>query len=356
MIYRLPESINKDLFYNKILPDLTHLYTPLKKGDQTAVSLVQTKQIDSNVLPLFIGMLNLLQDKSENPVYIELAYNPSLLAFLDTIGFFYELQKYKIIEYDKEYVGGFSDYHYNSQNRIMPEEPISYFEDKEERKKIEIRDSLTEIVRGNLMCTPLFKTKTTPINNEQLWNVTLISITELIVNAKIYSGSMSYSYIQSNISFTKNKKGHIVSVVDVGKGYYESLSQKIEKGNEYTEEKRKEFYKYAQNIGINIREEINFLSIMEALYYSQTISRDMNLYKLKNLLAVSNANLRIHQKNREIVFTSAHCFECTNRDILHCLECMWKRKKMGRTPIKEYPISMAGVHIEVEFITGEKHV
>ena len=116
------------------------------------------------------------------------------------------------------------------------------------------------------------------------------------------------------------------------------------------------FYTQADNEKIDVNKEINFLSIMEALYYSQTMSRDMNLYKLKNLLALSNANLRIHQRNREVVFTSAQCFRCSNRDTLHCLECMWERKKVERTPVKEYPISMAGVHIEVEFITGEKNV
>ena len=354
MIYRLPECISKKIFYNKILPDLTKQYTPLKKGDKTAVSLVQTKQIDSNALPLFIGMLNLLQNKSNNPVYLELAYNPSFLAFLDTVGFFDELYRYGIIEYDKKYIGGFSDYNYSKGNRIMVHMPVPYFEEKPKENKQEIRDALAEIVRGELFCTPIFKKETTPIDNDELWNVTLISMTELIVNTMIYSGSMSYSYIQSNIAFTKDRIGHLLSVVDVGKGFYESLGDKILKGSGYTQENRNRFYQHAQNTGIDIKKEINFLSIMEALYYSQTISRDMNLFKLKNLLALSNANLRIHQRNREVVFTCAQCYGCRDRDILHCLECMWKRRSVEKNPIKSYPISMAGVHVEVEFITGDR--
>lgn len=353
MIYRLPERISKNALYNKILPDLTKRYTPLKRGENTAVSLVQTKQIDSNALPLFIGMLNLLQNKSDNPVYLELAYNPSFLAFLDTIGFFDELYRYDIIEYDKNYIGGFSDYHYNKENKIMVYVPMPSFEGKPEKIKQQMRDAFVEKVRGDLYRTPFFKIETSPINNDGLWNTTIKTVTELIVNAVAHSGSLSYSYIQSKIKFSKNRTGYLLSVVDVGKGYYASLGDKIDNGHGYTQEDRNVFYQYAQNMGIDIKKEINFLSIMEALYYSQTKTRDMDLFKLKNLLAISNANLRIHQRNREVVFTSEQCFHCTDRDIFHCMECIWKRKKMEKSPIKSYPVSMAGVHIEVEFITGE---
>lgn len=353
MIYRLPERISKDAIYYRILPDLTKQYMHLKKGENTAVSLVQTERIDSNALPLFIGMLNLLQNNSGNPVYLELAYNPRFLAFLDTIGFFEKLSRCGIIEYNEDYLGGLSDYNYNKENNILVYAPVKYYEDKIENEKQEIRDNLAERIRGELMCAPIFRRGKSPINNDELWNVTLIAATELIVNARIYSGSMSYAYVQSEIAFTKSKRGYLLSIVDVGKGFFASLGEKIKKGKGYTQESRDEFYRYACNMGIDIKRELNFLSIMEALYYSQTQSRDMNLFRLKNLLAVSNANLRIHQKNREVVFTSAQCFKCMDRNILNCVECVWKRKDMKNPPIKSYPVAMAGVHIEVEFIQEE---
>ena len=356
MIYRLPEYISKEIFYNKILPDLTKQYRDLKIGDRTEVSLVETKKINSNALPLLAGMLNLLQNKSQNPVFVELVYNPRLLAFLDTIGFFEQLFRYGIIEYDKEYIGDLWNYHYNRENKLWSYLPISYFEDIFEEEKQNIRDSLAEKVRGELCCKYFFRRETTPIEGDELWNTVLISCTELIVNAVIYSGSISYSYMQSGMMFNKNRKGHILSIVDVGKGYYESLGDKIRKGGGYTQREREKFYEYAQMLGIDIVREINFLSIMEALYYSQTISREMNLYKLKNLLAVSNANLRIHQRNREVVFTSAYCYKCQDRDILSCLKCVWKRKNNDKSPLKIYPIVMAGVHIEIEFVQEKKYV
>lgn len=349
MIYRLPEIIDKQSIYYKILPDLNKQYRSLKKGDETAVSLVQTKRINSNALPIFIGMLNLLQNKSGNPVYLELAYNPRFLAFLDSIGFFYKLSKFGIIMFDEEYLGGFSDY-YGKRNEIWTCVPEKYYEEKPEKEKQDIRDKLADVIRGDYSNSYIFKKDTTPIKNDEQWYVTLTTATELLVNAIIYSGSMSYSYMQSGISFTNNKEGYLLSIVDVGRGFYTSLGEKIEKGKGYTQKQRNQFYQYAREIGIDWEREINFLSIMEALYYSQTQSRDMNLFKLKHLLAVSHANFRIHQKNREVVFTYDRCFQCMNRDILHCVECVWRSRNLSRSPLKAYPVAMAGVHIEVEFV------
>lgn len=356
MIYRLPEHINKDTFFNKILPDLTQQYRTIKKGDKTAVSLVESKKINSNALPLLAGMLNLLQNKSQNSVFIELAYYPRLLAFLKTVGFFDVLSEYDIIEYDAGYLEGLGSYNYNKENKIWTYLPISYFEDKNEDEKRNIRDSLAEKVRGELCCKPFFKRGTSPIDGDELWNTTLIASTELIVNAKIYSGSISYSYMQSGMRFSENRKGYIFSIVDIGKGYYKSLGDKIERGGAYTKDEREYFYQYAEKLGIDVVKEISFLSIMEALYYSQTISREMNLYKLKNLLAVSNANFRIHQRNREVVFTSAYCSKCQDRDILCCVKCVWKRRNSDKSPLKAYPITMAGIHIEIEFVQEKKYV
>lgn len=362
MIYRLPEHINKDEFYNKILSDLTREYYSLKKGDQTQISLVQTRQIDSNVLPLLAGMLNQLANKSKNPVYVELAYNPALLNFLDTIDFFRTLEDGNIIRYDKDYVGGFSKDKYSKDNKIIKYHPIEYFEDKPIEEKQAIRDELAEKIRCDLYCTPMFKKETSPIDNDELFEVALKAITELVVNAIIYSGSNSYTYSQARIAFSKSRRGYIISIIDVGKGFYKSLSHKIEVTKEYTKKERQEFYKYAQLVGIDIEKEISFLAIMEALYYSEKMLqvREVNLYKLKRLLAQANSNFRIHQGNREVIFTSAKCKKCSSSDILHCLECVWNRRKIyadqTKSPVKAYPVMMAGVHIEVEFIVGEKNV
>lgn len=346
MIYKLPEIISKEAIFSQILPDITNQYKKLKDNESINISLVQTERINSNAIPLFIGMLNLLQNRSGTPVYLELAYNPRLLAFLDTVGFFSKLSNYRIIEYDEDYVGGLSEYSYNKGNKILLDVPINDYENKSEQEKQEIRDCLADQKRRDLAGSYIFKR----MNSDQLWDVTLNTSVELIVNAIIYSGSLSYVYMQSGIAFSKDKKGYLLSVVDVGKGFYASLSEKIMKGENYTQVERDYFYQYAYEIGINVKEELNFLSIMEALYYSEKRAREADLFKLKNLLAISNANFRIHQKNKEVVFTYANCFKCTNRSILCCIECIWGRRNLKAPSIRTYPVAMAGVHIEVEFI------
>lgn len=68
MVYKLPSIVSKAAIYNQILPELTRMYRYLRKGDETAVSLIQTTRIDANALPLFMGMLNIMQAKTGNPV------------------------------------------------------------------------------------------------------------------------------------------------------------------------------------------------------------------------------------------------------------------------------------------------
>ena len=353
IIYKLPEIIDKEAIYYKILSDLTNRYRGLKSGEFTAVSLALVERINANAIPLLMGMLNLLQNKSDNPVYLELAYNPRLLAFLDSIGFFCELSQYGIIKYDKKYIVGLSDYRYSKDNKILPHEPIKDYEDKTKQEKQEIRDALAEKMRGELSHSLLFKEV---VKNDELWDTMIVAFTELIVNAIIHSGSLSYTYMQSRIAFGKNKRGYLLSVVDVGRGFYASLSKKIEKDEGYTQEDRDFFYQYARSLGINVSEELNFLSIMEALYYSEIKTRDMDLFKLKNLLAISNANFRVHHKNTEVVFTCDKCSKCIKKDILRCVKCIWQGKHTKTPSIRTYPVVMAGVHIEVEFIQEWQNV
>lgn len=323
------------------------------------MSLVQTTRIDANAIPLFMGMLNILYKKTENPVYLELAYGSDLIGFLDTISFF-NILNYKglgIIDYDEDCVGGYPKMQ-TSLHKVDYRYPIMDYENMPIEKKEEIRDCLSEKLKYEvtakfidvLNCQGIIK-------SDEERDVLSKTITEILLNSQLYSLNMSYIYLQNGIIFNNKKKGYVLTVADIGKSFYESLSKKIENEDVYSQEDRKKFYQYAKSLGINLKEEINFLSIMEALYYSQYYSkvknRAMNLYGLKNLLAISHANLRIHQSNREVVFTYNKCHACKDRDIMHCVKCLWQRNNKDDqkfSPIKTYPIAMAGVHIDVEFI------
>lgn len=357
MIYKLPHIISKKAIYNQILPELTKRYRCLKKGDETAVSLVQTARIDANAIPLFMGMLNILFSKTGNPVYLELTYGSDLIGFLDTIDFFYTMNKLGIIEYDEDCVGGYTKKE-SILHKVDARFPIMDYEDKTEEEKEEIRDRLSEKLKYEVTAKFVnVLSRKGIIKSDEERDILSITITEILLNSELYSSNMSYIYLQDGIAFNNKKKGYILTVADVGKSFYESLSKKIENNNVYSQEIRDIFYKYAKSLGINLKEEINFLSIMEALYYSQYYSelnsRKMNLYRLKNLLAISHANLRIHQSNREVVFTYNKCNDCKDRNIMHCVKCLWQRNNKDDqkfSPIKTYPVSMVGVHIDVEFI------
>lgn len=357
MIYKLPHIISKRAIYNQVLPDLTKQYRCLKTGDETAVSLVQTVRIDANAIPLFMGMLNILSIKTGNPVYLELTYGSGVVGFLDTIGFFYKMKDLGFIEYDEDCVGGYTQKE-TTLHKVESRYPIMDYEDRPKEEKEEIRDGLAEILRFEVAAKFVnVLARQGIIRSDEERDVLSITITEILLNSELYSLNMSYIYLQNGIVFNNKKKGYILSVADVGKSFYESLSKKIEKEDVYSQEQRENFYQYAKRLGINLEEEINFLSIMEALYYSQYYSemnhRKMNLYRLKNLLAISHANLRIHQSNREVVFTYNKCCGCRDRDIIHCLKCLWQRNNKDDqkfSPIKTYPVAMVGVHIDVEFI------
>ena len=357
MIYKLPHIISKNAIYNQILPELTELYRYLKKGDKTAMSLVQTSRIDANAIPLFMGMLNILSIKTGNPVYLELTYGSDLIGFLDSIGFFYEMSKLGIIEYDEDCLGGYIKKGI-ILHKVDKRFPIMEYEDMLEEEKQETRDCLSEKLKYEVTAKFVnVLVRQGIIKSDEERDILSTTITEILLNSELYSLNMSYIYLQNGIIFDHNKKGYILTVADIGKSFYDSLSKKIEKGKAYRQDQRDDFYQYAKNLGINLKEEINFLSIMEALYYSQCYSklnhRLMNLYRLKNLLAISHANLRIHQRNREVVFTYNMCHDCKDRDIMNCVKCLWQRNKKDNqkfSPIKTYPVIMAGVHIDVEFI------
>lgn len=357
MIYKLPCIISKKAIYNQILPELTKRYRNLKKGDKTAVSLVHTTRIDANAIPLFMGMLNIMYSKTDNPVYLELTYGSDLIGFLDTIGFFDKMINLGIIECDNDCIGGYIQKG-TSLHKVDERFPIMDYEDMPEEEKEEIRDCLAEKLKYEVVAKFIsVLNRQGIIKSDEERDVLSTTITEILLNSELYSSNMSYVYLQDGLIFSNKKKGYILSIADIGKGFYESLSKKIEKEKNYYQEQRENFYKYARSLGINVKEEINFLSIMEALYYSQKYSelnsRKMNLYRLKNLLAISHANFRIHQRNREVIFTYNKCNSCQDRNIMHCVKCLWQRNKKDDqkfSPIKTYPMVMVGIHIDVEFI------
>lgn len=216
MIYKLPYIISKKAIYNQILPELTERYRGLKKGDETAVSLVQTTRIDANAIPLFMGMLNILCIKTGNPVYLELTYSSDLIGFLDTIGFFYKMKELGIIEYDEDCVGGYTKKE-TILHKVDVRFPIMDYEDRPKEEKEEIRDGLSETLKYEVTAKFVnVLSRQGIIKSDEERDVLSITITEILLNSELYSLNMSYIYLQDGIVFNNKKKGYILTVADVG--------------------------------------------------------------------------------------------------------------------------------------------
>jgi hypothetical protein len=362
-MYNLPEKLTKDSFWFEVLPELSKIYRNLKQGDKTEISMIYTNKIYSNAVVLLACMLTILSGKSKNPVYIQIANRIEFLAVIDEIGILTQLENLGIVTFEHELYGGFSGIHVDNNYKILNYMPVREYDEFPIEKQLEIRYGKNSEVREKLLSGSFFGMNETPIKNDELWKTTWDTATELIVNAIIYSKSISYAYMQTGVRFNDNKLGYLLAIGDVGRGYYDSLTSKINTPCElddinsdltnfkYTVEDRKRFYNKAVELGIDISKEKNFLSMMEALYYSETKSQKMDLYSLKNILSISNANFRIQQGNREVVFTSNKCKNCTKKDTFSCLECVWKSgRECKNSPLRSFPFGMAGVHIEIEFI------
>lgn len=355
MLYKMPTIISIDAIYSKILQEITRMYRFRNKDEQITISLVDTVRIDSNALLIFVGLLNKLKDRCNKPIYLDLLYNPRLLGFLDSVRFFEILSRLNIIEYDEDLIGGFSDVDFNFAHRINYHNPISDYEEILDEKKELFRDEYSNNLRMHVRYKYIKSIENLQLSDQDM-ELIEITVSEIVLNAQLYSGSYCYDYLQTGIKFADGKKGIIFSVVDVGKGFRQSLAEKISKGFYYTEDKIA-FDNRVKKLGIDRRKFGDFITIMEVLYFSQIQPRDINLYYLKETLAVSHANFRIHYNTTQIIFTYEKCCNCTNRSILNCLECSYtnaiNQPIASKRSIKIYPIALAGVHIEVEFIREE---
>lgn len=355
MLYKMPAIVSINAIYNVILRDINNMYRGRNKDEQIIISLVDTIRIDSNALLIFVGLLNKLSNKCNKPIFLELLYKPKLLGFLDSVRFFEILSKLRIIEYDKELIGGFSSYHFNEIHKIHFHSPIMEYEKKSEIEKLLIRDEQGKILRMHVQSKYINSIRKFRLSDQEKYIIEM-AISEIILNAQIYSGSYCFEYLQTGIKFQNNKKGILFSVVDVGKGFKNSLIEKLEIG-QYCFADKSKFERAVDEIGIDRKQFGDYLTIMEALYFSQIQPREVNLYNLKNELIYNHANFRIHFNTTQISFAYKTCYKCTSRDILNCLSCAYKntitQQNLSKRPIKIYPTALSGVHIEMEFILEE---
>lgn len=358
MKYFLPKIISVNSIYNEILPYLSKEYLKITREEDVSFSLIYTERIDSNAIPLFMCILNILWNYHHRPVDLELIYNPRLLLFLDKIHFFRWGSQLDLISYDDELIGGFSDYTHkknNNQHKILTYWPDTSYPILPAEEKQNVRDKLSEELKYEIYEYVKLVADVHNLSDED-FEILRTTTSEIILNAQLYSKSMCYVYVQSGIRIATDKKKILLSIADIGEGFKRSVAAQIRESRTYTLEDHNRFCNRAKEIGLTEKENKDYLAIMEALYYSQLQPRKINLFRLKNLLAKKHANLKIHNNSTQVIFTYGRCGSCKDRNIFNCMNCLISNKNQQdeqKLAVKKYLKPLVGVHIDVEFITED---
>ncbi|WP_333650487.1 hypothetical protein [Lacrimispora sp.] len=361
----LPDCVNEKSIYNDIIEELSLFYASSNKDDIPIISLVKTERIDASAITLLASIINIMCNFHKNSIYIEMVYRPRLLYFLNHIQFLGKLKSIKFIDYDNEYIGGFSDYidkEYYEKNKFYIHYPVTEYllYSREERKNY--RDRLAEQLNYEVISQymPIFNSYSL---GDQVLDLVKISIRELISNAQCYSKSLCYVFCQCGIKVSNTIRKSIISIADIGVGLKKSLDCHKSDYFAYPLEYQQMFKSICLSISeYDRRVYEDLFVILECLYYSEIntyqmdqydFGREVNLYILKGLIVNNNGIMRIHYKTTQVIFTYDQCKYC-KKSILECIRCIIYFDKMNKnkTPIKRFKNSLVGVHINVEFYRG----
>lgn len=333
----LPEKITSLSIYELFLPELTKNFIKAEENEEIIISFTKVESISSSAMPLILVIINSIY-KQKN-ISLDLVYNPKLLYFLHHINFFYYVKKLGLANFNNEYIGGFGDYisqEYRKQHKMHAYHPIQQYYQLE---TMEERDCLRKQVYEDLVIYGVPKDyeevlKDKNVLDETQVNLCIEIIAEIIANARLYSKSMCYSFLQTD------KYNTTISVADSGIGFKNSLKLKkypFKLKDIITDDK------------INDKKYEDFFMIMEVLKYSQDNQR-RNLWELKKVINSRGGTLRIHSRFTQVTFTGNRCSKCANEDAIECTKCILKESQdsLRYSSLRIFSSGLKGVHIEIQ--------
>lgn len=342
------ENLTVHKFYTEIVDQVGAYISSKDKGVTPVFNFESLDYIEAKALPLIMALGDYLSNYYSKPIRIELAYKPRLLYFLYNSKFFYYGEKYNIFEYDREYIGGFSDSIkeiYRKEHVILMEPPSSSeLIDNMTEEEFEIYRSLVagELELGTVKnwVTPIMRFN---IEEQKLENLhekdieeVVSAVSELFTNSKVYSYSNSFGFLQTN------KHGTFFSITDSGIGLEKSFG-KHERANQLGGGEKK----------TGVLKEYHI--IMDSLSYSRNKYFDTgrkNLWTLRDKLLEAFGELSIHYGHVRVVFSSDRCKECevlkNKEKVDKCKTCLLNAAKRNpnMSPIRVYKTSFPGVHVE----------
>jgi len=184
----------------------------------------------TNIVPLhqsmvtltaFLAICHRLRVFTGCPQSVKLNWNPRILAFWNDISFLSITNRYDLIEWPEELMGGFPS-KVTNPNTIIIDFPFN--DDVPDQADLESwkewKDSTRERVKQELLlrCGSLFlETKTKPKFPSKFKDQVAITSAELVVNALLHGKSTAF------IGLQRSSSGITISVCDCGYGFLSSL-------------------------------------------------------------------------------------------------------------------------------------
>ena len=279
-------------FYNSLLPELQKHYKNFTEAP--IFSFEKLNRIDPLVLPNILGLGYYLSKFHNAPIELLLSYNPKLLYYLHKAEFFNICSAANILnpiglnifKFDNRFIGGFSSYIDKEQRK---EHQLHYYLPIETNNKgDDLHDSLLEDLSLFILKDHYSKIFLDTITEEGL-SKSIECIAEPISNGILHSRSITWAISQT---VPKPFERTILSIVDVGIGFKESLK---EKGVNFS------IIPKVINEGIYEDQFEDLYYIFEALYFSITNDRLGLTDFIFNIL--ENGTVRIHYNSTQILFT-----------------------------------------------------
>lgn len=275
------ENLTSFKFYSLLLNQI-HQYYHSKEYSKSPPIITFTGRlyIDSTVIPLLAGLGYYLKKFHSKEIELLLTNTPetiNLINFLDKSDFFYIVGANinpvfpigkKIFSFEESYIGGYTGY---IKKQIRNDHKLRCYSQDDGNIKTILgssypsdikRDYLLEYFKGRIEndFENIFEDKELLF---QLKSEYSSIIAELTVNGIFHSGSHVFVMAQSKGFSQTNINTTIISVVDIGIGFYNSLMSKNE--NDYLHFKKFEIIEYLKGINPNYFNN-DFNSIFEVLW------------------------------------------------------------------------------------------
>jgi len=368
-------SFTSYCFYNELLPSISEHYK-YSKSTPPVLSLEKLTRIDPMVLPNLIGLGYYLRKYHKKPIRLDLSYEPKLLYYLHHINFFnitgnqnYHYLGMNIFDFDKDFIGGFSDHNknpYREKHKVHYKLPDDIYNNLDsESAKIDRRDETVEML-SEIELPGIFSDLFEDLNLEYFESLEACQkLAEPISNGILHSKSPTFFIMQLLNSTMK------IAISDVGIGFENSL---VVKNINFR----------LINIAIAKKQYTTILHdyymIWEVLYYSM-IKKRLGIFDfVMQVILEYNGSIRIHYNSTQIIITTTYSTYCKKlyeirKEIIsyHLQLKSIPQKKLKKyqafiadfafeiiknwngnlkfSPLRFMPVKFSGIHLEMELNT-----